>query len=66
MMRRTNSTTRHGAPRAAASRVQWRPDDRYGVLLTALMWTLLVLMIVPEGFDYSLLANVNRPPPARR
>jgi len=61
MMRRTNSTTRHGAPRAAASRVQWRPDDRYGVLLTALMWTLLVLMIVPEGFDYSLLANVEPP-----
>jgi O-antigen ligase len=47
--------------RAAAYPAPSRPDDRYRFLLTGLMWTLLVLMIVPEGFDYSLLANAEPP-----
>ncbi len=31
----------------------WVPDNRYSALLTLMFWTLVVMMVVPEGFDYS-------------
>ena len=33
----------------------WVPDKRYTALLTLMFWTLVVMMIVPEGFNYSNL-----------
>lgn len=39
----------------------WQRDDRYSFLLTALVWTLVVLMIVPEGFDYAILSKSYAP-----
>jgi O-antigen ligase len=44
------------APAAA-----WRTDTRFSVILCALLWTLIVLMIVPDGFDYASLATVRAP-----
>jgi hypothetical protein len=41
-------------PRATA----WLRDDRYSPLMAVSMWVLIVLMIVPEGFDYDALAMV--------
>ena len=44
-----NYATRPGA---------WQRDDRLALPLAALVWGLVVLMIVPEGFDYaSLITN---------
>jgi len=34
----------HGTP--------WPRDDRHSLLLAGMIWVLIVLMIVPEGFDY--------------
>jgi hypothetical protein len=46
-------------PRAAGATrnpaAAWLCDDRYSVLLAAMIWALIVLMIVPEGFDYQAL-----------
>ena len=33
----------------------WRPDDQHSFFLAAMIWVLIVLMIVPEGFDYQSL-----------
>ena len=46
-------------PYAAPAR--WVPDHRYSLLLTALVWTLMVLMIVPEGFDYRMVVAGQAP-----
>ncbi|MDB5969097.1 MAG: O-antigen ligase [Hydrocarboniphaga sp.] len=44
--------------RAAASAAhRWIDDSRKAPLLTLLVWTLIVLMIVPEGFDYKSLSS---------
>ncbi|MBC7982780.1 MAG: O-antigen ligase family protein [Candidatus Obscuribacterales bacterium] len=40
----------------------WVRDDRHGVLIAGMLWVLLVLMIVPEGFDYSALVTANHAP----
>jgi exopolysaccharide production protein ExoQ len=40
---------------------RWVPDHRYSLILTALVWTLVVLMIVPEGFDYSVVVAGQAP-----
>jgi O-antigen ligase len=61
MMNARDSRTAPRAARTVAPAAQWRRDDRYGVLLTVIMWTLLILMIVPEGFDYTLLASAEPP-----
>jgi O-antigen ligase len=39
----------------------WVPDDRYSLLLAGTLWTLLALMIVPEGLDYRLLVTTQAP-----
>lgn len=36
-------------------RVIWSRDDRQSLLLSGAMWALIVLMIVPESFDYQSL-----------
>ncbi|HUP91101.1 MAG TPA: O-antigen ligase family protein [Solimonas sp.] len=41
-----------GTPRPAARPARWVRDERFGLLAGALVWTLVVLMIVPEGFNY--------------
>jgi exopolysaccharide production protein ExoQ len=43
--------------RASAPPHAWIDDSRKSALLTLLVWTLIVLMIVPEGFDYRNLSS---------
>jgi exopolysaccharide production protein ExoQ len=40
---------------------RWLRDDRHAWLGAGLMWVLLVLMIVPEGFDYVTLTTQDAP-----
>jgi O-antigen ligase len=40
---------------------RWRRDDRHGLALAAMVWVLIVLMIVPEGFDYAQLLSSRAP-----
>lgn len=42
---------------AAVQPAVWRADTRLAPAITALVWTLIVLMIVPEGFNYKNLAT---------
>jgi len=51
---KTSNTTR---PRSTA----WLRDDRHSLFLSGMMWVLIVLMIVPEAFDYQSLATSNAP-----
>ncbi|MHB8729939.1 MAG: O-antigen ligase family protein [Sulfuricaulis sp.] len=39
----------------------WLRDDRYSLLLGGMMWVLIVLMIVPEGFNYQVLETAGAP-----
>jgi exopolysaccharide production protein ExoQ len=39
----------------------WRRDDRPALLLAGMVWTLVVLMIVPEGLDYGSLGTTGAP-----
>ena len=39
----------------------WVCDDRHSAILGAMLWTLIVLMTVPEGFDYQNLVSVGAP-----
>lgn len=39
----------------------WLRDDRYSAPLAVMLWALLLLMIVPEGLDYRILANAGAP-----
>lgn len=39
----------------------WLRDDRHRLLLAAMIWVLVVLMIVPEGFDYGILNTTGAP-----
>ncbi len=39
----------------------WLRDDRQSFLLAGAMWVLIVLMIVPEGFDYQSLTTTGSP-----
>lgn len=45
----------------AAAPAGWVRDDRYSVVLTAMICTLTVLMIVPEGFNYESLGTAAAP-----
>jgi exopolysaccharide production protein ExoQ len=42
-------------PMPYAALARWVPDHRYSLIVTALVSTLIVLMIVPEGFDYRMV-----------
>lgn len=42
-------------PMPYAALARWVPDHRYSLIVTALVSTLVVLMIVPEGFDYQMV-----------
>lgn len=37
----------------------WLHDDRYSLILAGMIWVLIILMIVPEGFNYQHLATNN-------
>jgi len=39
----------------------WLRDDRHSVFLAGMMWVLIVLMIVPDGFDYQGLTTTGAP-----
>ena len=39
----------------------WLRDDRHSLFLAGMMWVLIVLMIVPEGFDYRSLTTTGAP-----
>jgi O-antigen ligase len=39
----------------------WRTDSRHALLLGAMLWVLIALMIVPEGFDYQSLTLTSAP-----
>lgn len=39
----------------------WQRDDHLSLVLAALVWALVILMIVPEGFDYSSLNTTYAP-----
>ncbi|WP_028080676.1 O-antigen ligase family protein [Solimonas soli] len=41
--------------RSPAAASPWVRDDRWSALLALLVWLLLLLMIVPDGFDYAAL-----------
>ena len=40
---------------------RWVSDDRYSLIVTVLVWTLMVLMIVPDGFDYQAVVAGQAP-----
>jgi exopolysaccharide production protein ExoQ len=54
-MNRITSTT------AQPQGIAWLRDDRHSLFLAGMMWVLIVLMIVPEGFDYQGLATAGAP-----
>jgi O-antigen ligase len=39
----------------------WLRDDRHSFFLAGMMWALIVLMIVPDGFDYESLTTSGSP-----
>lgn len=39
----------------------WLRDDRHSFFLAGMVWVLIVLMVVPEGFDYQMLATTSAP-----
>lgn len=39
----------------------WVRDDRHSLMIAGMVWTLVVLMIVPEGFDYRILLDASAP-----
>jgi exopolysaccharide production protein ExoQ len=40
---------------------RWVPDQRYALIVTTLVSTLIVLMIVPEGFNYQMVVAGQTP-----
>ena len=36
-------------------RMHWVRDDRHSLILAGMVWVLLLVLIVPEGFDYTIL-----------
>lgn len=43
------------------SPTRWLEDDRHSYILTGMAWVLIVLMIVPDGFDYGALTGSAAP-----
>lgn len=48
-------------PRPAPTAVPWVRDKRYQLLIGGMIWVLLILMIVPEGFAYGELYTLGAP-----
>ncbi len=46
---------------AAGETTRWVRDDRHSLILAGMVWALLVLLIVPEGFNYSILLDGQAP-----
>jgi O-antigen ligase len=46
---------------AQPNSMAWLRDDRHSWFLAGMMWVLIVLMIVPEGFDYQSLGTTSAP-----
>jgi O-antigen ligase len=46
---------------AQPNSMAWLRDDRHSWFLAGMMWVLIVLMIVPEGFDYQSLGTTSPP-----
>ena len=46
---------------ALATQDPWVRDERFLRLIALMAWVLTVLMIVPEGFDYTQLSNASAP-----
>ncbi len=46
---------------SARENAYWVRDDRHSLILAGIVWALIVLMIVPEGFNYRLLLEANAP-----
>lgn len=46
---------------AGAPAVPWIGDARHSTMLAAMVWLLVVLMIVPDGFDYAGLTSLSAP-----
>jgi exopolysaccharide production protein ExoQ len=42
----------------------WVRDDRFSVFVAGLIWVLMLLMIVPESFDYTILSDPEGAPAA--
>jgi O-antigen ligase len=40
---------------SVGGQVRWVQDDRHTLILAGMMWLLIVLLIVPEGFNYAIL-----------
>ena len=41
--------------------IHWVRDDRHSLFLAGMVWTLIVLLIAPEGFNYSILLDGQAP-----
>jgi O-antigen ligase len=42
-------------------RVHWVRDDRHSLILAGMVWVLILLLIVPEGFNYAILLDGHAP-----
>jgi exopolysaccharide production protein ExoQ len=49
------------APRSAPAPARPIRDDRHAWLIGGMVWVLLLMMIVPEGFDYAALETTGAP-----
>ena len=58
---RAAAVARAPLTRPAPASARWLRDDRYQLLIGGMIWVLIVLMIVPEGFDYSALSTAGAP-----
>ncbi len=46
---------------AVEESVHWVRDDRHSLILAGMVWVLILLLIVPEGFNYAILLDGRAP-----
>jgi exopolysaccharide production protein ExoQ len=46
---------------SARENAYWVRDDRHSMILAGIVWALIVLMIVPEGFNYRIMLDTYAP-----
>jgi exopolysaccharide production protein ExoQ len=61
MMDVLQQATPRTRPLDGAVPVRWLRDDRHALALAGMICVLMILMIVPEGFDYGSLSNAASP-----